>query len=136
MESLRSRPSQGPRKKAQAPSKLAKPGAGPTPRDRSKNKIDDKIKKRMSTRYADISSPTQLTGVPPMPNMVGMVPAGQNSADYAALEADEDVRDRSVTRDDAKVDDRKLLSAEDFDPNACEWGIQYFFGLTYQSMQS
>ena len=120
MESLRSRPSQGPRKKA--PGKLAKPGAGPTPRDRSKNKIDDKIKKRMSTRYADISSPTQLTGVPPMPNMVGMVPAGQNSADYAILEADEDVRDRSLTRDDAKVvgDDRKLLSAEDFDPHACE----------------
>ena len=118
MESLRSRPSQGPRKKV----KLAKPGAGPTPRDRGKNKIDDKIKKRMSTRYADISSPTQLTGVPPMPNMVGIVPAGQNSADYAALEADEDVKDRSVARDDAKVvgDDRKLLSAEDFDPNACE----------------
>ena len=54
-----------------------------------------------------------------MPNMVGMVSAGQNSADYAPLEADED---RSVVRDDAKVvsDDRKLLSAEDFDPNACE----------------
>ena len=72
----------------------------------------------MSTRYADISSPTQLTGVPPVPNMVGMVPAGQNSAEYPLLEADED-----VPRDDAKVagDDRKLLSAEDFDPNACEF---------------
>jgi hypothetical protein len=127
MESLRSRPSQGPRKKP--PTKLAKPGAGPTPRDRSKNKIDDKIKKRMSTRYADISSPTHLTGVPPMPNMV--VSAVQNSADYSVLEADEDMRDRSVRDDDAKVagDDRKLLSAEDFDPNACEWEIQYFFRL-------
>ena len=111
MQSLRSLPSQGPKKKAQG--KLAKPGAGP------RSKIDDKIKKRMSTRYADISSPTQLNVVPPMPNS-GMVPAGQNSADYAVLEADED---KSVARDDATkvvVDDRKLLSAEDFDPNACE----------------
>ena len=119
MESLRSRPSQGPRKRA--PNRIAKPG-GPTPR----NKIDDKIKKRMSTRYANISSPTQLTGVPPMPNMAGMVPAAQNSADYAILEADEEMS----FRDDAKVvgDDRKLLSAEDFDPNVCECEIQYFFG--------
>ena len=119
MESLRSLPSQGPRKKAQG--KLAKPGAGP------RSKIDDKIKKRMSTRYADISSPTQLTVVPPMPNL-GMVPAGQNSADYVVSEADED---RSVAKDGAKVvvDDRKLLSAEDFDPNTCECEIQYSFGL-------
>ena len=114
MESLRSLPSQGPRKKAQA--KLAKPGAGP------RSKIDDKIKKRMSTRYADISSPTQPV-VPPMPNL-GMIPAGQNSADYAVPEADEE---RSVARDEARVvvDDRKLLSAEDFDPDACECEIQY-----------
>jgi hypothetical protein len=117
MESLRSLPSQGPRKKALG--KLSKPGAGP------RSKIDDKIKKRMSTRYADISSPTQLT-VPPMPNL-NMVPAGQNSADYVVPEADED---KSVVRDEAKVvvDDRKLLSAEDFDPNACECEIQYSFG--------
>ena len=118
MESLRSLPSQGPKKRAQA--KLAKPGAGP------RSKIDDKIKKRMSTRYADISSPTQVT-VPPMPNLA-MVPAGQNSADYAVLEADED---KSIAKEEAKVvvDDRKLLSAEDFDPNACKCNIQYFFYL-------
>ncbi|KAF8807915.1 hypothetical protein BYT27DRAFT_7190004 [Phlegmacium glaucopus] len=116
--SLRSRPSQGPRKRT--PNKLAKPGAGPTPRDRSKNKIDDKIKKRMSTRYAEISSPTQLTGLPPMPNMTGIVSAGQTPVDDATFEADEDVRDRTGSRDDNKVagDDRKLLSAEDFDPTA------------------
>ena len=125
MQSLRSRPSQGPRKPQRAPSKLARPGAGRTPRDGSKNKIDDKIKKRISTRYADISSPTPLTGLPPVPPIppnMDIVSAGQNSKDYAALEADEDVRDRTVIRDDAKVasDDRKLLSAEDFDPTACK----------------
>ena len=129
MESLRSRPSQAPRKPQKAPNKLSKPGAGPAARDRSKNRIDDKIKKRMSTRYAEISSPTQLTGLPPMPSMMGMIPAGQSPADDTALEADEDVRDRTASRDDAKGvgDDRKLLSAEDFDPTACKWEIQLFF---------
>ncbi|KAF8167544.1 hypothetical protein B0H34DRAFT_669962 [Crassisporium funariophilum] len=116
--SLRSRPSQAPRKAQRAPSKLAKPGA-PTARDRSKNRIDDKIKKRMSTRYADISSPTQLSGVPPMPSLA-MMPVGQRGTPGTGREGDEDVRDRTGTRDDAKVvgDDRKLLNAEDFDPAA------------------
>lgn len=127
MESLRSRPSQGPRK--EKPAKILKPGS--TPRDRSKNKIDDKIKKRMSTRYAEISSPTQLTGLPPMPNMMGMVPAGQNFKDDVALERDEDVRDRTGSKDDVKAitDDRKLLSSENFDPAACEWEIHISFYL-------
>lgn len=131
MESLRSRPSQGPRQPQKAPNRLEKPG--PALRDRNKNKIDDKIKKRMSTRYAEISSPTGLPSVPPMPNMMNMVSAGQNSA-HLALEADEGVRDRIAARDDAKVvnEDRKLLSAEDFDPTACKWGILLFLAFTYQ----
>lgn len=118
--SLRSRPSQAPRKAQRTPTKLAKPGAGPTPRDRGKNRIDDKIKKRMSTRYADISSPTQLSGIPAMPSMMGLIPAGQGAA--TPREGEEDVRDRTGTNDDAKVvsDDKKLLNAEDFDSAACE----------------
>lgn len=77
----------------------------------------------MSTRHAEISSPTQLTGLPPMPSMASMASAGPNSTYDAALEADEDVRDRTGSRDDGKIvgDDRKLLSAEDFDATACEW---------------
>ncbi|PPQ79863.1 LOW QUALITY PROTEIN: hypothetical protein CVT25_002919 [Psilocybe cyanescens] len=120
MESLRSRPSQAPRKAQRAQAKLAKPGAGPTPRDaRNKNRIDDKIKKRMSTRYADISSPTQLSGVPAMPSFMGLIPAGQNSA-IPGREGEEDLRDRTGARDDVKAasDDKKLLSADDFDPAA------------------
>lgn len=120
--SLRSRPSQAPRKQQRpAASKLAKPGGGVTPRDRGKNRIDDKIKKRMSTRYADISSPTQLSGVPPMPSLMGLIPAGEKAA-LGGREGEEDVRDRTGTKDDVKSvsDDKKLLSAEDFDPAACE----------------
>ena len=118
--SLRTRPSQAPRKPQRSPTKLTKPGAGPTPRDRGRNRIDDKIKKRMSTRYADISSPTQLSGVPAMPSFMGLIPAGQR-LEASGREGEEDVRDRTGTRDDAKAagDDKKLLSAEDFDPAAC-----------------
>jgi hypothetical protein len=63
--------------------------------------------------------------------MMGMVPAGQNSADNVVLEADEDVRDRTAARDDVKAvsDDRKLLSAEDFDPTACKWEIHSHWPL-------
>lgn len=120
--SLRTRPSQAPRKAQRSPTKLTKPGAGPTPRDRGKNRIDDKIKKRMSTRYADISSPTQLSGVPAMPSFMGLIPAGQR-LEVSGREGEEDVRDRTGTRDDAKVagDDKKLLNAEDFDPAACAY---------------
>lgn len=115
--SLRSRPAKAPPRKAQrTPTKLAK--SGPT-RERSRNRIDDKIKRRMSMRYAEISSPTQLTGTPAI---MGLIPAGQEPD--TPLDGDEDtVRDRSSMGEDAKVaiDDKRLLSAEDFDPSKCEF---------------
>lgn len=117
MESLRSRPSQAPRKAQRTPTKLSKQGPGPAPRDRNKTRIDDKIKKRMSMRYADISSPTELTGLPAMPSLAGMT-----SPPVRGMmgEGEEDVRDRTGSKDEAKVavNDKKLLSAEDFDPDA------------------
>jgi hypothetical protein len=74
----------------------------------------------MSTRYADISSPTQLSGVPAMPSLMGLIPVGQR-LEVPGREGEEDVRDRTGTKDDAKAvgDDKKLLNAEDFDPAAC-----------------
>jgi hypothetical protein len=124
--SLRSRPAKAPpRKVTRTPTKLAKPGA-PAARERSKTRIDDKIKKRMSARYADISSPTQLTGIPGMPSMMGLIPAGEGAV--SPRDADEEVRDRADSREEAKsaLDDKKLLSAEDFDPAACKylWGAK------------
>lgn len=117
--SLRSRPAKAPpRKVTRTPTRLAKPGA-PTTRERSKY-LDDKIKKRMSARYAEISSPTQLTGIPAMPPMMGLIPAGEGA--LSPQDADEEVRDRADSREEAKayLDDKKLLSAEDFDPAACK----------------
>ena len=119
MESLRSRPAQAPRKAQRTPTKLSKQGPGPAPRDRNKTRIDDKIKKRMSMRYADISSPTELTGLPAMPSLAGMTSPPVRGT---MGEGEEDVRDRTGSKDEAKVavNDKKLLSAEDFDPDACE----------------
>lgn len=118
--SLRSRPAKAPpRKVTRTTTKLAKPGA-PATRERSKNRIDDKIKKRMSTRYAEISSPTQLTDIPGMPSMMGLIPAGEGA--ISPRDPDEGFRDRAESREEAKasLDDKKLLSAEDFDPAACK----------------
>jgi hypothetical protein len=114
--SLRSRPAKAPPRKA--PTKLAKPGA-PATRERS-NRIDDKIKKRMSTRYAEISSPTQLTGIPGMPSMMGLIPAGEGAV--SPQDPDEEIRDRADSGEEAKaaLDDKKLLSAEDFNAAACK----------------
>ncbi|KAF8215824.1 hypothetical protein K438DRAFT_1914733 [Mycena galopus ATCC 62051] len=98
---------------ANASRKANGPAASPTPRARDprKSKVDDKIKKRMSMRYADISGPTDLN-VPPMPSMPGM------PRTTASREQDEVVMDRGAGREDRGVDDKKLLDKDDFDPDA------------------
>lgn len=113
MQSLRTRRSEAPGKAPRPQARLAKPGAGPTPRrDTRKSRVDDKIKKRMSMRYADISSPTELN-VPPIPAMPGM------PSRTVGREQDEVVMDRNAGREDRGVDDKKLLDKDDFDPDAC-----------------
>lgn len=124
MQSLRTRRSQAPRKygATTAPSKLAKPGAAPTPRPRDtrKSRVDDKIKKRMSMRYADISAPTDLN-VPSVPRLpVGISSAGGRQGGGVSREQDEMVRDRSEVREDPGAADKRILDKEDFDPDACE----------------
>jgi hypothetical protein len=54
----------------------------------------------MSTRYAEISSPTQLTDIPGMPSMMGLIPAGEGAV--SPRDPDEDVRDRADSREEAK----------------------------------
>ncbi|PBL00232.1 hypothetical protein ARMGADRAFT_916969 [Armillaria gallica] len=118
MQSLRTRRSQAPARKVQrSGTKLSKIAQGVTsrPRDARKSRVDDKIKKRMSMRYADISGPTELN-VPPMPSMptVGGITDGfQNEV----------VGEKIGSRDDgaaaaAAEEDKKLLDKDDFDPDA------------------
>lgn len=93
----------GPRPRERQPSKLAKP----VNRDARKSRVDDRIKKRMSMRYADISGPTDIPAVPTMP-MPGI------------REQDEVVRDRGPSKEDPKAADNRMLDTDDFDPDECE----------------
>ena len=115
--SLRTRKSQAPPRKAQrSGTKLGKPAV---PRDR-KSRVDDKIKKRMSMRYAEISGPTPVGGIPAVPSL----PAGMG-APRAFREQDEIVRepkDKAAQEKQVKEDDKKILDDDNFDADACESG--------------
>lgn len=118
MQSLRTRRSQAPARK---PSRQATNGklskdARLRSRDTGKSRVDDKIKKRMSMRYADISSPTELN-IPPMPTLADPI-NGDRRGDL-----DESFRDRedlvSQKAADAATEEKKLLDAKEFDPDVC-----------------
>ena len=99
-----------------------------------KSRVDDKIKKRMSTRYADISAPTLAGGaVPAVPALpigaygVGRSGAGGRGAAEADYEAaygygvdEEGVRSGRAARPDVRESDLRGLESEAFDPDACE----------------
>ncbi|KAK7464444.1 exocyst complex component exo84 [Stygiomarasmius scandens] len=118
MQSLRTRRSQAPRKTQRSGTKLSKSNAAPPTRESRKSRVDDKIKKRMSMRYADISSPTELN-VPPMPTLPGELGPSRR-AGQTGRDMDEVVKDSSSARAEAKAkaDDKKLLDQESFDPDA------------------
>lgn len=113
--SLRTRrPSEASRRApARSPSKLTKNA----PRDVRKSRVDDKIKKRMSMRYADISLPSQ---VPPLP-AVPPLPTPSPISLHHTPRDDDSTRGLSSTpqRGAISSEDKKLLNAEDFDADAC-----------------
>ncbi|KAK2464897.1 hypothetical protein APHAL10511_002973 [Amanita phalloides] len=81
----------------------------PAPRDaRAKSRVDDKIKKRMS-RYAEISSPTELSP-PPLPAI--------HQAFALPLRGPSPRISLEESRNRSEKEDKKLLDAEDFDPDA------------------
>jgi len=112
MQSLRTRKAADPPKQGQrGPARLTKPA---TPLKARKSRVNDKIKKRMSMRYADISGPTQLNDIPAVPSLPSAVRP-------QSREIDEVVRDRSsVSKESPKEADKKLLDQEEFDADACE----------------
>ena len=114
MESLRSKAStrKGPRPAA----KLSKPE-----KNVRKSRVDDRIKKRMSTRYATISSPTPADATPPS---VPMIPLGLRGPDLDIIrEKDEVSRQRAPSKEDLRGMENKFLDVEDFDPDACACGL-------------
>ncbi|KAG1742727.1 uncharacterized protein EDB91DRAFT_1127738 [Suillus paluster] len=76
-----------------------------------KSTVDDKIKKRMSLRYAEISAPTEAS-VPDVPSVpIGLRPG-------TARDPDEIVLESASIREDQKAIDQRLLDKEDFDPDS------------------
>lgn len=131
MQSLRTRKPSEARSRGQKSggNKLAKSGEGAVARRATR--VDDKIKKRMSMRYADISSPTNVS-VPPLPTIplalrpgLGPGTSGKRDAtDYAYTgERDEGERGERVGKEETREADLRMLDQDKFDPDACEWCI-------------
>ncbi|KAL5519398.1 EXO84 [Sanghuangporus vaninii] len=144
MQSLRTRrPSDGQRQKA-APRPQQKLSKSPSTavaaakqrtRSTRKSRVDDKIRKRMSMRYADISAPT-LTGaggIPSVPALpigayggsgagvgstggYGASTSGGYGYGYGGID-EEGVRDERQARQDVRETDLRALEQEEFDPD-------------------
>ena len=131
MQSLRTRrPSDGRQKQPRQQQKLSKAPSNAGMKQRSlstrKSRVDDKIKKRMSMRYADISAPRLQGdgGVPAVPSLpVGAYAAGMGGSSGAAAYGyeydDEGFRD-TRERVDVREADMRAFERDNFDPDACE----------------
>ncbi|KAF8548878.1 hypothetical protein OG21DRAFT_667621 [Imleria badia] len=109
MQSLRSRrPSESRPVLKRNASKLSKTPS--TRQNARKSTVDDKMKKRMSLRYADISAPTEAS-VPAVPT----IPLGLRPG--APRDPDEIVKDVAHVKEDPRLLDQRLLDKEDFDPD-------------------
>ncbi|KAI0299949.1 hypothetical protein BC826DRAFT_994353 [Russula brevipes] len=109
MESLRTKAStrRGPKPVA----KLSKPD-----KNARKSRVDDKIKRRMSTRYATISAPTPTDSTPPS---LPTIPISLRGPGLDIIrEKDEVVQQQPLSREDLRAAENKLLDVEDFDPDA------------------
>ncbi|KIJ66466.1 hypothetical protein HYDPIDRAFT_86728 [Hydnomerulius pinastri MD-312] len=109
MQSLRSRRPSDSRTVKRQPSKLAKSSS--IKQNARKSTVDDKMKKRMSLRYAEISAPTEAS-VPAVPT----IPLGLRPG--VARDPDEIVLDSAQVKEDPRIADQRLLDKEDFDPDA------------------
>ncbi|KAI9569500.1 hypothetical protein HD554DRAFT_2020462 [Boletus coccyginus] len=108
MQSLRSRRPSESRPLKRHGSKLAK--APSTRQNARKSTVDDKMKKRMSLRYAEISHPTDPS-VPALPTVpLGLRPGPQR-------DQDEIVKHVAHVKEDPRVLDQRLLDKGDFDPD-------------------
>ena len=118
MQSLRTRkPSESRPKGSQRQGTIRKPNPAARDPDRRATRVGEKMKKRMSMRYADISLPANIVGVPDVPSL----PAGLRSAplheDGALVEEPGSFVEEP--NDEMKEEELKLLDKDDFDPDAC-----------------
>lgn len=79
-----------------------------------KSRIDDKIKKRMSTRYATISAPTDVPSLP-----LSLLPGRPNVPQIAQSPVDEYAQIRS----DPRTVDLNILDHDDFNADSCMFSL-------------
>ena len=123
MQSLRTRkPSEGRQKGSQRQNTIRKPTPAARDPARRATRVGEKMKKRMSMRYADISAPTGVS-VPPVPSLpIGTFGLGAGGAGIGAGGRDEEgVRDEREAREDPRETDLKALENEVFDPDTCTY---------------
>ena len=114
MQSLRTRRPSAGQKPARQPTKLAKGPAKSRSGSTRKSRVDDKIKKRMSMRYAEISSPTGADGAPPVPALpLSLQPGGMRGHDISMPITEE-------PKEDPREAELRLLDDDNFDADACE----------------
>lgn len=95
--------------------------------DQQASLLGDKIKKRMSTRYADISGPRLMyrdAGDVPVPSMPQLRELDETPERHFEEQADrfaDDYRQRGddVVREDPRDLDMDRLKREDFNPEVC-----------------
>ncbi|KAI0352237.1 hypothetical protein OH77DRAFT_1460684 [Trametes cingulata] len=110
MQSLRSRkPSESRPKGAQRQGTVRAPKPAPRNAERRATRVGEKMKKRMSMRYADISAPTDVS-VPDVP----AIPIGMRAAPYMQ----EEQRFTEEPKEDPMISELRLLDKDDFDPDA------------------
>ncbi|KAI0640292.1 hypothetical protein C8Q77DRAFT_1153163 [Trametes polyzona] len=112
MQSLRSRkPSESRPKGAQRQGTVRAPKPAPRNAERRATRVGEKMKKRMSMRYADISAPTDAS-VPDVP----AIPIGMRATSSSYTQ--EEQRFTEEPREDPMVSELRLLDKDDFDPDA------------------
>ena len=122
MQSLRTRkPSEGRQKGSQRQNTIRKPAPAARDPARRATRVGEKMKKRMSMRYADISAPTDalVPAVPALPIGAGRQPVPP--AELLQQAQFGDGRLVAEPREDAGAAELRLLDREDFDPDACAW---------------
>ncbi|TBU58130.1 hypothetical protein BD310DRAFT_927740 [Dichomitus squalens] len=115
MQSLRTRKPSESRVKAAQPRQatIRKPNPNVRDAERRATRVGEKMKKRMSMRYADISGPAGIGSIPDVPSL----PTGVRVGSYRGGSVDE----RGFTeepKEDPKAAELRLLDKDDFDPDA------------------
>ncbi|KAF7798512.1 hypothetical protein EIP86_009733 [Pleurotus ostreatoroseus] len=113
MQSLRTRrPSESRNRLQRQPTKARLPN---TSAGRRATRVDDKIKKRMSMRYADISAPTDAS-VPAVPTIpLGMRQGAPLSTSPEGISVEERMQ---ASKEEQREREMRMLDKEEFDPDA------------------